>query len=77
MLEATGDRCGMVRLAARSIGAPFVGAAAASLVISELVRLCIPGNEVFSCNLRDPEVCFVVPDQISIPYNPGSIPIAA
>ncbi len=79
LLEATGDRCGMVRLAARSIGAPFVGAAAAALVVSELLRLGVggPANEVVSCHLRDPEACLVVPSQNLGPYNAGSIPVAA
>lgn len=33
------DRCGITRLAGRAVGAPFVGAVAASLVLSELLRI--------------------------------------
>jgi hypothetical protein len=55
MLEATGDRCGTLRLAGRSIGAPFVGAVAAALAIAELVRLSAGNHrhELVSCHLRD------------------------
>ncbi|HVU19483.1 MAG TPA: hypothetical protein VHE09_02055 [Rhizomicrobium sp.] len=39
-LAANGaDRCGLTSLAGRTVGAPFVGAIAATLVIAELVRL--------------------------------------
>jgi hypothetical protein len=53
--ERSGNRCGTIRLAGRSIGAPFVGSAAAALAISELVRLCMGGNsyELVSVHLRD------------------------
>ena len=40
MLAQTGDRCGTIRLAGRSIGAPFVAAVAATLVIAELIQAC-------------------------------------
>lgn len=33
------DRCGMTRLAAMAVGAPFVGAVAATLVLAEVLRL--------------------------------------
>jgi len=79
LLERTGDRCGTVRLAGRSIGAPFVGAAAAALAIAELMRLCLGGSryELVSCHLRDLEGRIVVPNGQETPFNPGSIQIAA
>jgi hypothetical protein len=79
MLERSGDRCGTVRLAGRSIGAPFVGAAAASLVIAELIRLCLGGvrYEVISCHLRDLQGRTTVAGHQWTPFNPGSIRIAA
>ena len=56
MLESTGDPCGTLRLAGRSIGAPFVGAIAAAMVIAELVRLAMGADrtEMASFHLRDP-----------------------
>jgi hypothetical protein len=62
LLEQTGDRCGIVRLAGRSIGAPFVGAVAASLVIAELIRLSLGAHryEMVDCHLRDLESRSVV-----------------
>lgn len=39
LAEGTLDRCGMTRLAGKAVGAPFVGAVAASLALSEILRL--------------------------------------
>lgn len=39
MLAAGTDRCGVTLLAGKAIGAPFVGAVASTLVISEVLRL--------------------------------------
>lgn len=79
MLEQTGDRCGTVRVAGRSIGAPFVGAVAASMVIAELLRLGMGQHrhEVISCHLRDLEQCTVVAGRPWSPFNPGVITLAA
>jgi hypothetical protein len=33
------DRCGVTLLAGKAVGAPFVGAVAATLAVSELLRL--------------------------------------
>lgn len=54
LAEKTGDQCGTVRLAGRAIGAPFVGAVAASFVIAEFIRLAMGAHryEFFSCHLR-------------------------
>lgn len=79
MLERSGDRCGTVRLAGRSIGAPFVGSAAAALAVSELVRLCIGGKsyELISCHLRDLRDFIAVGALESQAFNPGSVAAAA
>jgi energy-coupling factor transporter ATP-binding protein EcfA2 len=39
MAEGVLDRCGMTLLAGKAVGAPFVGAVAATLVLSEVLRL--------------------------------------
>lgn len=79
MLERSKDRCGTVRLAGRTIGAPFVGAAAASLVIAELVKLTLGGAryEMMSRHLRDLQGRFVVGGDPWPAFNPGSIRMAA
>jgi hypothetical protein len=50
------DSCGLVRLATRTVGAPFVGATAAALVVSEILRRLNGGPvlEVLDMTLRDP-----------------------
>ncbi|MGD9633536.1 MAG: ThiF family adenylyltransferase [Pirellulales bacterium] len=79
MLERSGDRCGTVRLAGRSIGAPFVGSAAAALAVSELVRLCTGGKsyELVSCHLRDLQDITAVVGPALPAFNPGSVAAAA
>ncbi len=79
MLEQSKDRCGTVRLAGRTIGAPFVGAVAASLVVAELVRLTLGGtrHEVISCHLRDLSGRSVVRGEPWAAFNAGSIRLAA
>ena len=55
-LAASGmDACGLVRLATRSVGAPFVGATAAALVVAEVLRRLNGGSaaEVIDMTLRD------------------------
>jgi hypothetical protein len=75
LLAARGDRCGTLRLAGRSIGAPFVGAAAAALVIAELLRLAVGSqrHEVISCHLRDLANRTVIRGAAWPPCNPGTI----
>lgn len=50
------DSCGLVRLATRTVGAPFVGTTAASLVVAEVLRRLNggPALEVLDMTLRDP-----------------------
>lgn len=79
LLEESGDPCGTLRLAGRSIGAPFVGAAAATLVVAELVRLAIgaPRYELISCHLRDLDSRTVIAGKSWTPFNSGSVQAAA
>ena len=79
LLGQSKDRCGTVRLAGRSIGAPFVGVTAASLVIAELARLTLGGAryEMISCHLRDLQGRTVVRGEPWPAFNPGSIRRAA
>ena len=54
----TADECGTIEIAGRSVGAPFVGAAAASIVVAELLRLAA-GNHRYEqvlYHLRNPSV---------------------
>jgi len=78
LLQASQDRCGTVRLAGRSVGAPFVGATAACLVIAELVRLTLGGerHELISCHLRELTNRIVIAGQAWSPFNPGTILLA-
>jgi len=79
MLEQSGDRCGTIRLAGCSIGAPFVGSAAAALAISELVRLCMGGKsyELVSVHLRDVRDFTAIGGPTLQAFNPGSVAAAA
>jgi hypothetical protein len=79
ILEQSGDRCGTIRLAGRSIGAPFVGAIAAALAVAELLRLVIGAHryELVTCHLRDLASRTVLRGEPWAAYNPGSIRLAA
>jgi hypothetical protein len=78
MLERSGDRCGTVRLAGRSIGAPFVGSVAAALAVAELMRLCTGGKsyELVSCHLRDLRDFTAIGGPASPAFNPGCVAAA-
>ena len=70
------DQCGLVQLATRSVGAPFVGAIAAVLVIAEVLRHLNggPTNEVIDLTLRDLLSRQIVPTTCSLRgFNPGFI----
>jgi hypothetical protein len=71
LAESGMDACGLVRLASRTVGAPFVGAIAATLVLSEVLRLLNDGVqvEVVDMTLHDPASRSVVPNH----YNPRNI----
>lgn len=57
------DRCGVTLLAGKAVGAPFVGAVAATLVISEVLRLLHGGvlHELINLDLKAPEYRRSVP----------------
>jgi len=56
------DRCGVTLLAGKAVGAPFVGAVAATLAISEVLRLLHGGAlyEVIDLDLKEPDYRTVV-----------------
>jgi hypothetical protein len=57
------DRCGVTLLAGKAVGAPFVGAVAATLAIAEVLRLLHGGtlHELIDLDLKAPEYRTVVP----------------
>jgi hypothetical protein len=70
----------MTLLAGKSIGAPFVGAVAASMVVSEVLRLLHGGRvlQLIDLDLQWPEHCEVVPQRHDFSsLNPGFLPAAA
>ena len=74
LAEGGADECGLVRMASRTVGAPFVGAAAAALVVAEVLRLLNGGPllEVLDMTLRDPGLRSIVPATAQQPtWNPG------
>lgn len=76
-LAASGaDRCGLVQLAGRTVGAPFVGAIAGALTIAELVRLANGGSvtAVADLHLRSLDHSTVVRQPAGFGHNPGFTP---
>jgi hypothetical protein len=75
LMERSGDRCGTVRLAGRSVGAPFVGAVASALAVAELLRLTIGDvrNEFVSCHLRELGGRTIIRGDAWPLFNPGSV----
>jgi hypothetical protein len=67
------DECGLVRLASRTVGAPFVGATAAAIVVSEVLRRLNGGRmfEVIDMTLRDPSSRAAVALSSPRYFNPG------
>jgi hypothetical protein len=68
------DECGLVQLAERTVGAPFVGAVASALVVAELVRMAqgFHGYEVIDGTLRALENAIAIAAEPRAPYNPGT-----
>jgi hypothetical protein len=62
------DRCGAAMLAGVAVGAPFVGAVAAALAISEVLRLLHGGvvNRLIDLDLTGPEHKVVLPQRNSL-----------
>jgi hypothetical protein len=70
------DRCGITLLAGKAVGAPFVGAVAATLVVAELLRLLQGGpiHEFIDLDLKFPEYRTAVPGQKDFStLNPGYV----
>jgi hypothetical protein len=51
------DRCGVTLLAGKAVGAPFVGAVAATLAVTELLRFLQGGpiHELIDLDLKSPD----------------------
>lgn len=72
--EGSLDRCGVTLLAGKAVGAPFVGAVAATLVLSEVLRLLQGGNlhRLIDMNLKDASQSKVIPQKRDFSaLNPG------
>ena len=72
------DRCGVTVLAGKAVGAPFVGAVAACLAISEVLRLLHGGtlHNVIEMDLQSVEHRAAVPRDGLNGFNPGYVPVA-
>lgn len=74
-LAASGlDQCGLTQLAGRTVGAPFVGAMAAAVVIGDALRVVngAHGYDLIDGHLRDLKHLTVVQAVDVEPVNPGS-----
>jgi hypothetical protein len=72
------DRCGVTLLAGKAVGAPFVGAVAAALALSEVLRLLHGGtvHELIDLDLKAPEYRSAVPTSRDFStLNPGYVPV--
>jgi hypothetical protein len=70
------DKCGVTLLAGRAVGAPFVGAAAASLALSEILRLLhgAPVNQLIDFDLQSVEHRSIVGNTCDFrTLNPGYV----
>ena len=70
------DECGLTILAGRTVGASFVGAVTAAVVIAELLRMGLggPRYEVVDGSLRSLELRQAVMCADGAPFNPGTAP---
>ncbi|MGO9451084.1 MAG: hypothetical protein ACLQDV_08570 [Candidatus Binataceae bacterium] len=70
------DRCGITLLAGKAVGAPFVGAVAACLVIAEVLRLLHGGplHSLIDLDLQSTEHLSLVPQARDFRgFNPGYV----
>lgn len=69
------DRCGLVQLAGRTVGAPFVGALAGALVVAELVKLANggPNTALLDLHLRSPGQLAAFAQGPKFAFNPGVV----
>ena len=68
------DDCGITTLAGRTVGASFVGAVTAAVVVAELLRMGLGGHryEVVDGSLRSLELRQAVVCGDGAPFNPGT-----
>ena len=68
------DECGIITLAGRTVGASFVGAVTAAVVVAELMRMAVgePRYEVVDGSLRSLELRQAVLGADEAPFNPGT-----
>lgn len=68
------DRCGLTQLAGRTVGAPFVGAVAAAMVIGDILRLVNGAHsyDLVDGHLRNLDHRTVIAARRLPPFNPGS-----
>ena len=70
------DQCGVTLLAGKAVGAPFVGAAAAALLLSELLRVLHSGglNQLIDFDLLSVDERLIVPNKGNfMEFNPGFV----
>ena len=74
LADAGVDECGLTTLAGRTVGAPFVGAATAAVVVAELLRMALGEHryEVVDGSLRALEHRQAVRVAAEAAFNPGS-----
>lgn len=78
LTDADLDRCGVTLLAGKAVGAPFVGAVAACLALSEVLRLLNGGivHELIDIDLQGLEHRSAVPHGYDFTQlNPGYVPV--
>jgi hypothetical protein len=76
--EGSLDRCGVALLAGKAVGAPFVGAVAATIVVAEVLRLLHGAavNRLVDVNLIDPDHRRIAPQANDFSaLNPGYVPV--
>ena len=68
------DRCGLTQIAGRTVGAPFVGATAAAIVIAETLRTVNGAHsyDLIDGHLRDLKHLMPVLAENQQPFNPGT-----
>lgn len=73
------DQCGITLLAGKAVGAPFVGTVAATLALSEILRLLHGGHvhQVFNLDLMCPEHRMAIENSCDFSaFNPGYVSAA-
>ncbi|MGZ3675469.1 MAG: hypothetical protein ACXVCO_14280 [Ktedonobacterales bacterium] len=80
LLKQEIDKCGVTMLAGRTVGAAFVGATTAAIVIAEALRVAMGAHayKLVDGSLRSPErrQALVAATHLA-PFNPGIVPAAS